>query len=211
MWYATPLLRQPTFPYLYATKSSALPFLLSTQQGLTRDPHLAEIHSEEVFLMLVMSPNLSQALIKTQRSPGCLLDRLVYNCSCQHQGQSLTDTSYLCCSINAIECYARGLLGEDNDLRKSFEQSFYVDNCLQNFPSANAAKCFGYNMRSRLATGAFEIRQWTSNMPSIMKHLHIILDHTPLIYGYVTALVIHKSLHWVCARPLTPLILQLPL
>lgn len=76
-----------------------------------------------------------------------------------------------CCAIYALQRHAKDHLESEDDLRKSIEQSFYVDNCLQSFQTADAARQFVDDMRSFLHTGGFEIRQWGSNDQSVVEHL----------------------------------------
>lgn len=102
MRYATPLLRHPNFPSSYANKSSALPLLLCTKRRLKRDPLLAQVHSEEVCKLVdagyvtqlepgsdhtVESWFLPHHVVRQHRGK----HRLVFNCSYQHQGQSLNN------------------------------------------------------------------------------------------------------------------------
>lgn len=50
-------------------------------------------------------------------------------------------------------------------------QSFYVDNCLESFPHVQVAKNHLDCVRSLLMSGGFEIRQWASNQPDVVRHL----------------------------------------
>lgn len=54
----------------------------------------------------------------------------------------------------------------NKDVLQSLEQSFYVDNCLEGFPTATAARQFINKVWRVLMEGGFEIRQWVSNEPS---------------------------------------------
>lgn len=51
------------------------------------------------------------------------------------------------------------------------ERSFYVDNCLESLSSPHKAKQLVDKLRTLLAAGGFEIRQWASNVPSVVGHL----------------------------------------
>ncbi len=53
----------------------------------------------------------------------------------------------------------------------SVEKSFYVGNCLQSFASHDTAKNLVDKLCSLLASGGFELRQWSSNDPSVINHL----------------------------------------
>jgi hypothetical protein len=48
---------------------------------------------------------------------------------------------------------------------------FYIDNCLQSIPSADEARNLANGLWQWLHTGGFEIRQWASNVPTVIKHL----------------------------------------
>lgn len=51
------------------------------------------------------------------------------------------------------------------------ERNFYVDNCLQSLPSPEKAKQLVDKLHQLLASGDFDLRQWTSNVPSVVEHL----------------------------------------
>ncbi|KAE8278169.1 hypothetical protein D5F01_LYC23757 [Larimichthys crocea] len=74
-----------------------------------------------------------------------------------------------CCATYALQRHVKD--GGEEDIETSVLQSFYVDNCLQSFPTEGQAKSFLDRLRARLATGGFEIRQWISNLPSVVQHL----------------------------------------
>lgn len=57
------------------------------------------------------------------------------------------------------------------NVRVSIEQFFYVDNCLQSLPSVEEAQHLVDKLTSLLATGGFELRQWASNTPEVIRHL----------------------------------------
>ncbi len=52
-----------------------------------------------------------------------------------------------------------------------FTQSFYVDNRLESFPYVQVAKNHLDHMHSLKMSGGFEIRQWASNQPDVVRHL----------------------------------------
>ncbi len=74
----------------------------------------------------------------------------------------------------------------------SVDRCFYVDNCLQSLPSKAEAKYLLDKLRSLLASGGFEIRQWASNAPDIL--IHLKFTQTMLNCGSPNPLLISKSL-----------------
>ena len=56
-------------------------------------------------------------------------------------------------------------------MRHSVQQCFYVDNCLQSVPTPEEAKELVDKLLNLLAAGGFELRQWASNIPSVISHL----------------------------------------
>ncbi|XP_026061422.1 uncharacterized protein LOC113045324 [Carassius auratus] len=76
-----------------------------------------------------------------------------------------------CCAVFALQKHAIDHSQPGDDVRNSVLKSFYVDNCLQSFTSAEEAKCFVDRIRTLLADGGFELRQWSSNAPSTISHL----------------------------------------
>lgn len=56
-------------------------------------------------------------------------------------------------------------------MKTSIEQCFYMDNCLQSLSTPRAAKFLNDKLRHVLALGGFEIRQWASNVQSVVAHL----------------------------------------
>lgn len=53
----------------------------------------------------------------------------------------------------------------------SIEKCFYVDNLLQSLPTPETARQTVDALRELLASGGFELRQWASNLPSVVKRL----------------------------------------
>jgi len=76
-----------------------------------------------------------------------------------------------CCATYALQKCVQGLPVEFKDVQSSVMQSFYVDNCLQSFPTTEEAKDMLMKLHSSLAEGGFEIRQWASNHISVIDHL----------------------------------------
>ncbi|XP_063766006.1 uncharacterized protein LOC134882305 [Eleginops maclovinus] len=80
-------------------------------------------------------------------------------------------TSSPCCATFALQKHVTDHAGPGDKLRTSVEQCFYVDNCLQSLRTAEGAKQLVDDLRSLLAKGGFDLRQWASNCPSIISHL----------------------------------------
>ncbi len=53
----------------------------------------------------------------------------------------------------------------------SVERCFYVDNCLQSLPTAEAARSLIDRLRTILSGAGFEIWQWACNDPAALRHL----------------------------------------
>ncbi|XP_034536205.1 uncharacterized protein LOC117810467 [Notolabrus celidotus] len=80
-------------------------------------------------------------------------------------------TSSPCCATFALQKHVKDQVEGNEDILQSLERSFYVDNCLQSLSSPEAAKQLVDKMRRCLASGGFEIRQWASNVPTVVSHL----------------------------------------
>lgn len=80
-------------------------------------------------------------------------------------------TSSPCCAIYALQKHVKEHPRSTTDLIQSVKSNFYVDNCLESLPTAEAAKTRVDDLRALLADGGFEIRQWTSNRSSVVAHL----------------------------------------
>lgn len=76
-----------------------------------------------------------------------------------------------CCATYALQRHVHDHQEGYEDIASSVLQSFYVDNCLESFPNVQSAKNFLDRMRSLLMSGGFEIRQWASNQPGVVRHL----------------------------------------
>lgn len=76
-----------------------------------------------------------------------------------------------CCAIYALQKHVCDHSEGYEDTANSVLQSFYVDNCLESFQNVQAAKSHLDCMRSLLMSGGFEIRQWASNKPDVVRHL----------------------------------------
>ncbi|KAK0139824.1 hypothetical protein N1851_023266 [Merluccius polli] len=80
-------------------------------------------------------------------------------------------TSSPCCAIFALQQHARDHQDSHPEVIQSVQQSFYVDNCLESFPTISAAKHRVDQLCTVLAEGGFDLRQWASNQPTVVSHL----------------------------------------
>lgn len=80
-------------------------------------------------------------------------------------------TSSPCCAIFALQQHARNHQDTHPEVLQSVQQSFYVDNCLESFPTISTAKQRVDQLRIMLAEGGFNLRQWASNQPTVVAHL----------------------------------------
>lgn len=78
-------------------------------------------------------------------------------------------TCSACCAVYALQIHVLDHSRPEEDVRHSVLKSFY--NCLQSFTTTEEAKSFVDKLRTLLADGGFELRQWSSNQPSTIKHL----------------------------------------
>lgn len=76
-----------------------------------------------------------------------------------------------CCAIYALQRHVRENGQDRPHLIDSVEQSFYVDNCLQNTHTVEEAKSLVDGLHELLSRGGFGIRQWALNIPEIIEHL----------------------------------------
>lgn len=75
------------------------------------------------------------------------------------------------CATFALQWHVIDHSSPDEDVGFSVERCFYVDNCLQSIPSVKEARQLLDKLRALLSSGGFEIRQWTSNVQSVVSHL----------------------------------------
>lgn len=57
------------------------------------------------------------------------------------------------------------------DTLQSVLQGFYVDNCLESFPTISAATQRENQLSTLLAEAGFDLRQWASNQTTVIAHL----------------------------------------
>ncbi|XP_067660546.1 uncharacterized protein [Haliotis asinina] len=76
-----------------------------------------------------------------------------------------------CCAIYALQTHAHGHKEENPDVYRSVATVFYVDNCLDSVPTAAEAKELVHDMSALLDKGGFHLRQWISNVPSVVADL----------------------------------------
>lgn len=76
-----------------------------------------------------------------------------------------------CCATYALQRHVQDCPPDQSDLAEVVAQAFYVDNCLYSTPDPAKAKAVVDGLRQLLAEGGFEIRQWASNLPSVIEHL----------------------------------------
>lgn len=75
------------------------------------------------------------------------------------------------CAIFALQKHVLDHSQPREDVHHSVLKSFYVDNCLQSFTSVEEAKSLVDKLRSLLAEGGFDLRQWSSNHLSTINNL----------------------------------------
>lgn len=85
-----------------------------------------------------------------------------------------------CCVTYALQKCVQSLTAVFQDVKFSVLQSFYVDNCLQNFPTTKEAKEMLMKLRSSLAQAGFEIRQWASKQVSLASR-SLFSRHRPVV------------------------------
>ncbi|XP_073766348.1 uncharacterized protein [Danio rerio] len=95
------------------------------------------------------------------------------NCPDVYEWQVLPfgTTSSPCCAIFAVQQHARNYQESYPSALQTIQQSFYVDNYLASFPTTSEARVSVDQLRSLLATGGFDLRQWASNQPAVISHL----------------------------------------
>ena len=101
-WYATPLLWKENIPRLQAPQEAVLGHLRGTKKWLCQDPMQAQSYSKEIKKLLdagyvdKLTPAAVQASDSAWYIPHHMVhhngkDRIVFNCSFTHQGESLNE------------------------------------------------------------------------------------------------------------------------
>lgn len=80
-----------------------------------------------------------------------------------------------CCATFALQSHVKNHLEPTDQVRQTVECGFYVDNCLQSVPTARQAVELVNRLQSHLLEGGFELRQWASNVPTVIQHLPDVL------------------------------------
>ncbi|XP_039516235.1 uncharacterized protein LOC120470711 [Pimephales promelas] len=252
--YATPLLRRKARPKLWAPKHTLLPQLRSIERRLAKDTALANTYCQEIQKLEQLGyakplpPDTVDSSTESWYLPHHVVHhngkaRIVYNCSYQHNGQSLNSqllpgptlgptllgvllrfrehsvaisgdiksmfhqvrllpedkpllrflwrgmkreeeptvyewqvlpfgtTCSPCCAIYALQRHVKDNSSGYEDILHLVETAFYVDNCLTSVTNADEAKNIVDRMRKLLSAGGFDIRQWASNIPTVVEHL----------------------------------------
>ena len=76
-----------------------------------------------------------------------------------------------CCATFALQRHVLYHSEPEDRVRQAVQKHFYVDNCLLSTPSPEEARDLVDQLRVLLASGGFEIRQWASNVASVVSHL----------------------------------------
>lgn len=252
--YATPLLRRKASLTLWAPKHTLLPQLRSTERRLAKDTALANTYCKEIQKLEQLGyakplpPDTVDSSTESWYLPHHVVHhngkaRIVYNCSYQHNGQSLNSqllpgptlgptllgvllrfrehsvaisgdikamfhqvrllpedkpllrflwrgmkredeptvyewqvlpfgtTCSPCCATYALQRHVKDNSSGYEDILHLVETAFYVDNCLTSVTNADEAKTIINRMRKLLSAGGFDIRQWASNIPTVVEHL----------------------------------------
>lgn len=78
-----------------------------------------------------------------------------------------------CCATYTLQRHVKNNSQGNEDILDTVERAFYVDNCLHSLTDANDTRKLIDQMRELLSAGGFEIRQWASNVPSVVEHLTV--------------------------------------
>ncbi|CAL9703965.1 unnamed protein product [Knipowitschia caucasica] len=283
--YATPLLRVKDMPSLKTTPEAVLPLLRGTEKRLARAPEQAVAYQREIEKLVEAGYVVKLTPSQVESSPEAWYiphhmvqhngkNRVVYNCSFQHQGHNLNQlllpgptlgpallavllrfrehaiafssdirgmfhqvrllpedrpllrfiwrdmkrdsppevyewqvlpfgtTCSPCCATFALQKHVFDHSQPHDDVHVAINKSFYVDNCMQSLASPNAAKALVNKLRHLLTSGGFELRQWASNDPSVVRHLPPDLRSSScdlwLSQGQLDVPEPALGLHWNC-------------
>lgn len=78
-----------------------------------------------------------------------------------------------CCATLAVLKHVCDHTLPDEDVHLSLERHIYVDNFLQSVPSTDKATELVNKLQALLSSGGFELRQWASNIPSVVAYLPV--------------------------------------
>ncbi|XP_077069937.1 uncharacterized protein LOC143722413 [Siphateles boraxobius] len=78
-----------------------------------------------------------------------------------------------CCATFAVQKHVQENTEPEEDTRVAVEKHFYVDNFLQSVTSTDKATELVNKLQALLVSGGFELRQWASNIPSVVAHLPV--------------------------------------
>ncbi|XP_076856690.1 uncharacterized protein LOC143510810 [Brachyhypopomus gauderio] len=76
-----------------------------------------------------------------------------------------------CCATFALQRHVTDNSQPGDEVRSSVKRCFYVDNCLQSFPTVTEARHLIDQLRPLLLSAGFDLRQWASNEPGAISHL----------------------------------------
>ncbi|KAL0169954.1 hypothetical protein M9458_034550, partial [Cirrhinus mrigala] len=107
-----------------------------------------------------------------------------------------------CCATFSVLKHVQENTDPCENSRVAVEKHFYVDNYLQSVISADKATELVNKLQALLASGGFELRQWASNIPSVIAHLPVEVRSEKIELWLsekqwdVTESTL--GLHWVC-------------
>jgi hypothetical protein len=78
-----------------------------------------------------------------------------------------------CCATFAVQKHVQENTDPEEDTRVAVEKHFYVDNFLQSVTSTDKATELVNKLQALLVSGGFELRQWASNIPSVVAHVPV--------------------------------------
>lgn len=78
-----------------------------------------------------------------------------------------------CCATFAVLKHVQENTLPGEETRVAVEKHFYVDNFLQSVTSIDKATELVNKIQALLVSGGFELRQWASNIPSVVAHLPV--------------------------------------
>ncbi|XP_039516158.1 uncharacterized protein LOC120470642, partial [Pimephales promelas] len=128
--------------------------------------------------LLLPGPTLTSSLLGCcQKTDPCFrfvwrdLNKEAPPCTYEWQVLPFGTTCSPCCATFALQKHVTDHSQPEEDVRVAVERYFYVDNHLQSLSSPTAARQLVDKLKMLLASGGFELRQWTSNVPEVISHL----------------------------------------